>query len=198
MNAEFWITIVAIVIGPLSAVAAAEYISRRRKLYEQKHAVFRALMKTRRTWLSPEHVEALNLIEIEFQGRKSVLEAYSKLFDFFEKGIAERKDEDENSYFSRRAKHHGELLSNLLFSMSKELGYKHDQFEIFRGGYSPEHFGQIEQDQEKVRKLFSGLYDGTKYLPIGVVDFRYPQDIPDAAKRAEEIIRDASSTEENP
>lgn len=185
---EFWITTVAIIVGPLTAVLVTVYLERRRQNYERRHNVFRSLMKTRRTFLSPEHVEALNLIEIEYHGHKGVLDSYEKLFDYFVNSIAKRDDEKEQSFEARKAEFHSDLLSALLLEMSKDLGYNKNQFEILRGGYSPILHGQIEEDQGKIRKLLAGLHDGKMAIPVAVTDFRYPEDLLRQAQEAQAIV----------
>ena len=42
--------------------------------------IFRMLMRTRRTRLYPEHVGALNLVEIEFAHDRPVIDAWRELF----------------------------------------------------------------------------------------------------------------------
>jgi hypothetical protein len=51
--------------------------------------VFRTLMAWRRTPLSPDRVKALNMVEIEFHGVKSVETAYGELFRHFQTQITE-------------------------------------------------------------------------------------------------------------
>jgi hypothetical protein len=51
--------------------------------------VFRTLMAWRRTPLSPDRVKALNMVEIEFHGVKSVETAYGELFRHFRTQITE-------------------------------------------------------------------------------------------------------------
>ena len=153
---QFWVTTAAIVIGPLAAVVISGYLDRRRAKMDRRRQIFRALMKTRRTWGSPEHVEALNLIEVDFYGAGSVQQAYKNLFDYFEKDIPRRPDEDDKQFSERKTKHHASLLTKLLKEMADELGYKKDSLEILEGGYSPILFGEIESDQTKIRKLLAG------------------------------------------
>lgn len=191
MGAEFWITTLAIVVGPLAAVLVTVWLERRRKNYDRKHQVFRALMKSRRTWGSPEHVEALNLVEIEFHGNANVLSAYKALFEYFVKGIPRRENETEKEFGDRRTEEHSGLLSKLLAEISKVLGYRHDQFEILRGGYSPELHGQIEEDQTKIRRLFAGLHDGTTVLPMAVVDYRHPEKLLKQARDMQVLLEAA-------
>jgi hypothetical protein len=60
----------ATLLGPVLAVQAQKWIERAREKTQRKIAIFRTLMATRATFLSPAHVEALNAIPIEFYGNK--------------------------------------------------------------------------------------------------------------------------------
>jgi hypothetical protein len=74
--------------GPIAAVQAQEFLERGRERKRQKEATFRTLMATRalsnRT--SPEHVLALNGIELTFSHGgnkdKAVLEAWNAYVTF--------------------------------------------------------------------------------------------------------------------
>jgi len=59
--------ILATVAGPVFAVQAQKFVERVRAARDRREGVFKALMATRGTILSPRHVEALNMIELEFQ-----------------------------------------------------------------------------------------------------------------------------------
>jgi hypothetical protein len=60
------LTVLAIVIGPIAAVAITRWLNDRRDQRNRRMDIFRTLMRTRRSPMSPDHVGALNLIEIEF------------------------------------------------------------------------------------------------------------------------------------
>jgi len=57
----------AALLSPLIAVQVTEWIRRSQEARKRKLHVFRTLMSTRAASLAPTHVEALNLIDIEFQ-----------------------------------------------------------------------------------------------------------------------------------
>jgi len=57
-------------IGPIAAVQAQKWIERTRELRNRKLWIFHTLMATRAVRASsPEHVQALNLIELFFDGK---------------------------------------------------------------------------------------------------------------------------------
>lgn len=60
------IMIFAIIVGPIIAVQITEFIRRHQEQRDRKMYLFRTLMATRSATLAPAHIEALNLVEIEF------------------------------------------------------------------------------------------------------------------------------------
>ena len=75
--------IVAILIAPFLAVFAQRQIDLWREQRQRKLWVFKTLMATRGRTLSPEHVQALNMIELEFQksSEKPILYAWKEYYD---------------------------------------------------------------------------------------------------------------------
>jgi hypothetical protein len=68
MRLADWLTITAILLGPILAVQISQWLDRRRDRLYRKIWVFQTLMATRVTTLNQEHVRALNAIEFEFHG----------------------------------------------------------------------------------------------------------------------------------
>lgn len=195
LTVGFWITTAAIIIGPLAAVLISTWLERRRRADERREMIFRTLMKTRRTWGSLEHVEALNLIEVDFHGKTHVQSAYKALFEYFVNDISRRADENDEAYALRKTSHHTSLLTKLLKAIADDLGYRKDALEILQGGYSPVAHGEIETDQAKIRKLLAGLHDGTMVLPMAVVDYRHASKILEAARNSQLLIEHATKLE---
>lgn len=69
------INLLAILAGPILAVMVDRSRQKRAGEKGRRLAVFRSLMRTRRHRLDPEHVGALNLIDLEFFGKTSVIKA---------------------------------------------------------------------------------------------------------------------------
>src|SRR5689334_2498204 len=65
-----WITVAAIVIGPILAVQAQRLLEALRDRKNRRSWVFHTLMATRAARVSHQHVQALNMIDIEFYGRR--------------------------------------------------------------------------------------------------------------------------------
>jgi hypothetical protein len=122
--------------------------------------VFRTLMATRRAQLSAEHVTALNLIEIDFQGKPEVLHAWKA---YFENLCADAKDE---SRIQRAWQERPALLAKLLHAIAKVLKYNIEQLDIMAGGYTPQGFFDEVQAQRELRTLVSELLSGKRPLLI--------------------------------
>jgi hypothetical protein len=80
-------------IGPVAAVQAQKWTERVRETRERKFRVFQTLMMTRaQRAASIEHVQALNLIDLYFDGKgkddKAVREAWAVYFDHLNQPIA--------------------------------------------------------------------------------------------------------------
>ena len=69
MQAKEWVTVAAIIIGPILAIQIQKILDNLREKKKRRITIFKTLMSTRATRLNKEHVEALNMIDIEFYGR---------------------------------------------------------------------------------------------------------------------------------
>jgi hypothetical protein len=58
--------VIATFFGPVLAVLVTRHVDGKRRVHERRLDIFRNLMASRRTLLSPDKVRALNLVEIDF------------------------------------------------------------------------------------------------------------------------------------
>ena len=81
------LTIVAIIAGPIIALQVQRQLDSSREARNRKLWVFKTLMSYRSTALSPNFVQALNLIDVEFDANsekeKAVRNAWKVLLDHF-------------------------------------------------------------------------------------------------------------------
>ena len=70
MTTADWMQVLAMLVSPLLAVQATRWIDRARESRARRVNIFRVLMATRAAGLPPAHVEALNLIAVEFDRRR--------------------------------------------------------------------------------------------------------------------------------
>src|SRR5690606_28809226 len=70
MNIDSWAVVLATLASPIFAVQVQKTIESITQGRAQRLGIFKSLMATRGASLSPEHVRALNMIDLEFVGRK--------------------------------------------------------------------------------------------------------------------------------
>jgi hypothetical protein len=170
-----WITISAIIVGPILAVQAQKALESIRHKKQRRLNVFNTLMSTRATRLSNEHVAGLNMIDIEFYGRrifgvrsqtpkeKSVTNAWKNYNDQLNSTCT---DEQVAVWLERGE----QLFTTLIYKMSSALGYDFDEVQLKRDCYRPIAHGDLEQDSYKLRKALIELLSGTRPLPITQVE----------------------------
>lgn len=161
-----FINLLAILLGPILAIRIQKIIEERKEDRQRKTNIFKTLMATRGTVLSHDHVEALNRIDLEFSNSekyKEVISAWKEYFDNLGTKI------DNNEQMMVWADKNTELLANLLFEMGKALGYKFDRALIKRNRYSPVGHGNIENEQNLLRKMLIEVLEGDRDLPMSIV-----------------------------
>lgn len=150
-------TLLAIFFGPVIAVLVTRYIDRLRERRSRRMEIFRSLMTTRRLKLSPEHVSALNLIEIEYYKNERVLEKWKAYVDHLQtsEGDPKRWNELADAYYTE-----------LVQAIGRTLGYNIEQLSIFQGGYAPRGWEMVEAEQTQFRKLVIEVLEGNRPFPI--------------------------------
>ena len=171
MAVRDWITISAIIIGPILAVQAQKILEAIRYKKQKRLNLFHTLMSTRATRVSNEHVSALNMIDIEFYGRRifgtkfqtpserSVTNAWKNYNDHL--GIQYSPEQ-----FAIWVERGDQLFTTLLYKISNSLGYNFDEVQLKRDCYRPAAHGNLEEDQYKLRKALLEVLAGTRPLPI--------------------------------
>lgn len=171
MHPVDWLTLLAVLLSPLLAVQVTAFIERRRQSRERRLNIFRTLMGTRATGLSPDHVQALNMIDIEFYWKgkwkiysdhkaEEVLRAWRIYLDH----LSDKKSFTEESWAEKRI----DLFIELLHKMAVSLGYDFDKVHIKRTSYFPQSYGDMEDDQHIIRKGLVALMKGEISLPLKV------------------------------
>lgn len=153
---------IAIIIGPIAALGIQRWADRRHERRQGKLWVFRTLMMYRATRLNHNFVQALNLIDVVFDGRghrqKEVRTAWKVLLDHLN---------TEQTPLSAQEKTL-DLTIKLLVRMGESLGYDFDEVHLKRQVYQPIGHSQIEEEQNEIRRLQLRLLKGQGRLPIAV------------------------------
>jgi hypothetical protein len=153
--------IVAVVIGPIVAVVIADRNRKNSESNERREHVFRSLMATRSSNLSPSHVESLNLVDVLFQdGTKHgnrVVDQWKLYLDHLNDTNYPR-----DSWGTKRH----ELLVELLYEMSGYLKYSFDKSHIKKGTYYPSGYSEAENETIETRKLWLSILRDERGLPM--------------------------------
>jgi hypothetical protein len=161
--------IVAILAAPFLAVFAQRQIDLWREQRQRKLWVFKTLMATRGRTLSPEHVQALNMIEIEFQksSEKPILDAWKQYHDHLNSYPREGENQKERAvvWDDEAAK----LLANLLIKMSEAFSYKFDAVQVKKGAYSPQGHATTELELQLLRRFVLEWLAGDRKVSVSIV-----------------------------
>ena len=89
------------------AIQVQRKVDERREKRNRKLAIFKALMATRAAPLSPDHVNALNMIDVEFHDDKPILDAWREYHDHL------GEQWDEKTFDTWASKNHDYLVKLL-------------------------------------------------------------------------------------
>jgi len=174
--------IVATLLGPILAVQAQKAVERARDRNNRKSWVFHTLMATRSARLSADHVQALNMIDLAFYGKRifgirhrskdetAVLDAWHEYLDHLN-----TKYDDDN--FTLWVTQGEELFVNLLAALASDVGFRFDRVQLKKGAYSPIGHGELEFEQQQLRKRTIEVLSGEKPLKMDVTGFPLNEDI---------------------
>jgi hypothetical protein len=118
-------------------------------------------MRTRRLRLDPEHVGALNLVDLEFYGRSKVIAALGRYMDHLGSPMPTTDDGHER-FFEQRE----DLLVKLLHEMGKDLGFQYDKHDLKKLAYGPIGWATEQETQRQNMTYFNELLAGKRALPI--------------------------------
>lgn len=184
-----WAIVVSTLLGPILAVQAQKSVERFREARLRKIRLFEALMATRASRLSPEHVRALNMIDLVFYGERtlgihrrsakeqSVLDSWKEYLDH----LNNRFPDDQIQLWIA---HGEELFINLLYALAQDIGYKFDRVQLKRGSYSPVAHGEQESESAELRRATLSLMTGKHALNMNVVGFPVDAAVLEANKTA--------------
>lgn len=163
-------------LGPVLAVALTLGFTYWRETsgakYNRRLAVFRILMAARRVGISPEHVNALNLVEVDFHGCAAV-EAEWKVY---KNHLHDDTKPEDAAWRNKKEK----LLATPLFEIAKVLKFNIPVMEIFEGGYAPSGWEYRDMRYTEALEYINELREGKKILPLWLCGVTPPPSAPNA------------------
>ena len=167
------LTMIAIVAGPIIALQVQRKLDREREAQNRKLWVFKTLMSFRATALAPSFVQALNLIDVEFNGdnekEKAVRNAWKVLLDHYV-DLTSAKEPNSETLTEKST----QLRANLLMAMGQCLGYDFDEVLVKKGSYYPTGLGDVEAEQRAIRRGVLNVLSGKGRIPVGIFEEKFP------------------------
>lgn len=163
-----WLMMLAVVLGPILAVQIQKLIDRNKEGRDRRLKVFRDLMTTRASTLAFQHVSALNMVGLEFNGKKygKVVNAWKTYIDHL--GSFPDGDENLQKIWSEKK---NDQLSDLLYEMGESLGFSFDKVHIKKAGYFPQAYADQERELNFIRKKLVDVFLNKDAIPMSVVYF---------------------------
>ena len=160
------LTVAAVFLGPITALWVQRALDSRRENRRKQKELFRTLWATRTfpTRLTYRHVEALNMVGIDFAGNSSVVEAWKEYLDKLNSNEPEDEARRQPFYDERDEKFH-----TLVFEISKAVGYKLARLEIKKQWYTPVAHGTWAEQETVLRQGVVSLFKNESSLPIRIV-----------------------------
>jgi hypothetical protein len=162
--------ILAVIAGPILAVQAQKWIERWKEAKQRKEYVFKTLMATRATPLSPRFVEALNMIHLEFSGKnakeKAVIDAWNIYHDHLQGGPRDPRDPAYQAKLDAWGEKTQDCRTELLYKMSLALGYSFDKVQLKKGVHAPQGYADVELELSTLRRGILELVFGKRPLPV--------------------------------
>ena len=157
--------VLATALSPLIAVQVTRILDDLNERQGRKLQIFKTLMATRAYTLSQQHVEALNRIDLEFSSKKKSEKAVLDIWQQYLDHLGDKTLEGQ-AWATRRM----DLLVDMLAAMAIALKYNFNKTQIKNGTYAPVAHGQIEEEQQHIRKMTVELLKGERSLPMNVTN----------------------------
>ncbi|GMA99995.1 DUF6680 family protein [Pelosinus sp. IPA-1] len=158
------LTLSAMLLSPLIALQVSRRLQKSAEKKQRKEDIFRTLMKTRASILNPEHVEALNLIDVIFYGTdkkdRAVMESWKVYLDH----LNNNKMQIE-LWIEKREELLIELLENMALSLNYDFGKSH----IKRTSYFPQGYANLDSELQSIRIGLIELLNSERALSVMAV-----------------------------
>jgi len=155
--------IVATLLGPIFAVQAQKIVEHTSAVSKRRENIFRKLMTTRGEVIARDHVEALNMIDLDFRGKKfrAIRTAWRLYLNHLNTPAT-----PDSMWGNKR----NELLANLLVAMGHSLGYKElDELDVMKGSYFPAGYSTEQESQTRLRSTLITFLENNKEISSNLV-----------------------------
>ena len=162
--------------GPIAAVQAQKWIERAKETRARKLSIFHTLMATRALRAaSPEHVQALNSIDLYFSGQKKekpIIDSWREYLDHLNHYPDGAVSETLQMWNDKGE----DLLIAMLQRLARSLGYEFTTVQLKRGIYYPRGHYDLLTAQVALRDMIVKLSNGAWHIPLAIREFPVSQD----------------------
>jgi hypothetical protein len=162
------LTILAIFAGPITALWVQRILDARREQDKRRRDLFNTLWATRSSFatrLHYRHVEALNMIEIEFQGKMAVINVWREYLSLLNVPNPDTEVARDRLFSDRDKK-----IKDLVYEMSRVLRYKFTRLEVDKQWYRPVAHDTWANQETALRQGIVSLLKGEDSLPVRLVE----------------------------
>jgi hypothetical protein len=159
------ITIVAIILSPIIALNIQKKLDAAQENKARQLDVFRKLLITHMDNVSTEHMQALNMIDIEFYHEKEIRTSWNA----YRNHLYAPPKTEESSLQEQWINDSADLLTALLYNMARLLEYKFDETFIKNGTYIPKALNHKKMAGDLLNFVYLDIATGKKPLKIELV-----------------------------
>lgn len=175
------VTVVAILLAPIIALRVQTRLDAAKEKRQRKLIIFKTLIATYATRVSPDHIQALNMINIEFYGTQSVLSSWRLYQQHLTTPAPKANDtstpvEEREKAAQQWLETGNDLFINLLVDMSNEVGFPFDKPTLSKGIYYPIAQEKIEVENKILREGLLKIICNREPLSMNITGFPINQD----------------------
>ncbi len=189
------VTVIAILLAPIIALQVQTRLDAAKEKSQRKLIIFKTLIATYTTRVSPDHVQALNMINIEFYGNESVLGSWR----LYQQHLTTPDIQANNTSISIEEREKAaqqwletgnNLFINLLVDMSNEVGFPFDKPTLSKGVYYPIAQEKIEIENKILREGLLKIICNGEPLSMNVTAFPINQEALDKQNKLQDSLLD--------
>lgn len=161
---EAWLTITAIIVGPVLAFTIQHLRDRLREDRNRKRQIFQQLLLTLKVPMAPRHVDALNSIPLEFYSVPVVMQSWREYTSHLNNKTMLQNN--PRGWGDRKF----ELLIALAYEIGKSLHYDHiDKATLRDNVYVPQGYEDMEEQFQQIRATLLQVLRGERPIPTTMV-----------------------------
>jgi len=189
------ITVVAIMLAPIFTLRVQKKLEARKEKEQRKLFIFKTLVATYATRVSPDHIQALNMINIEFYGIEHVLNSWHLYQNHLTTAVADANNtsiplEERELKAKEWIDRGSDLFIDLLVCMSKEVGYPFDKTTLSNGIYYPIAHQRLEDENRFLRQGLLDIIYNNKPISMNVLSLPMNQDVLDKQNKLQDSLID--------